>query len=288
MNDIKLITLTISSLLFASCTSDIDNTQVTSLSVKSPTIIERSTVTPSFLHSLDRNQLVLDSYHDQAPTAWGEFIPGVKTKLDTSEKVIALTLDACGGAHGSQYDEELINYLIDHSIPATLFINARWINHNSDQFLKLANHPLFQIENHGTEHKPLSVNGEIAWGIKGTHSIEEAYQEVMTNHHLITEKTGKEPTMFRPGTAYFDDISVRMLYDLNITPVNYSILGDAGATYTSNQVTDALVNQAEPGAIALLHMNQPNSGTAEGLKEAIPQLLDQGYSFVSLSDHPLK
>lgn len=288
MNDNKLITLTISCLLFASCTSEIDNTQVTSLSVKFPTIIERSTATPSFLQSLDRDQFDLNAYQDQAPTAWGEFIPGVKTKLDTSEKVIALTLDACGGEHGSQYDEELINYLIEHGIPATLFINARWINHNTDQFLKLANHPLLQIENHGTEHKPLSVNGEVAWGIEGTHSIEEAYQEVMTNHQLITETTGKEPTMFRPGTAYFDDVTVHMLNDLKLTPVNYSILGDAGATYTSNQVADALVNQAEPGAIALLHMNQPNSGTAEGLKEAIPLLLDQGYSFVNLSDYPLK
>jgi hypothetical protein len=31
-------------------------------------------------------------------------------------------------------------------------------------------------------------------------------------------------------------------------------------------------------------MNQPESGTAEGLAEAVPRLLDEGYRFVTLDD----
>lgn len=152
---------------------------------------------------IDPHPLDLTIYQHQAPTEWGEFISGVKTKMETNEKAIALTFDACGGEHGSLYDEALMNYLIEHQIPATLFVNARWIKANEPLFLELAENPLFQIENHGTEHKPLSVTGKSVWGIDGTKSIEDAYEEVLVNHNLITELTGVEPTMFRPGTAFF-------------------------------------------------------------------------------------
>lgn len=236
----------------------------------------------------NQHPLDLTIYEHQKPTEWGEFISGVKTKMETNEKAMALTFDACGGEHGSLYDEALMNYLIDHQIPATLFVNARWIKSNEPLFLELAENPLFQIENHGTEHKPLSVSGKSAWGIDGTKSIEDAYEEVLVNHNLITELTGVEPTMFRPGTAFFDNIAVKLLDDLEIEAVNYSILGDAGATFTPEQVTNALVDHAEHGAIALLHMNQPSSGTAEGVKQAIPLLMEAGYTFVRLSEFPLK
>jgi peptidoglycan/xylan/chitin deacetylase (PgdA/CDA1 family) len=40
-------------------------------------------------------------------------------------------------------------------VPATLFVNARWIEANPRQFRQLAADPLFEIANHGTEHRPL-------------------------------------------------------------------------------------------------------------------------------------
>ncbi|WP_054711993.1 polysaccharide deacetylase family protein [Bacillus sp. JCM 19041] len=242
--------------------------------------------TPSFRLN-EPHKLDLSSY-SREPSEWGEFVTGVKTKLDTNEKVLALTFDACGGPFGSEIDHELIEFLVNEEIPSTLFVNARWIDENKDTFLELATNPLFQIENHGTEHKPLSINGRSAWGIQGTTSPEEALNEIMINQQLIFQLTDKYPTMFRSGTAYFDDVSVGMLTELNLKAVNYSLLGDAGATYSAKQVENALIDGARPGAIALLHMNQPKSGTTEGIKKAIPQLLEQGFSFVQLTDYPLK
>ncbi|KFN38774.1 MAG: hypothetical protein JU82_10165, partial [Sulfuricurvum sp. MLSB] len=67
------------------------------------------------------------------PTQWGENVTGVTTRFASDKKEIALTLDACGGsAKSSQYDAELIDYLIANKIPATLFINARWIDANPE------------------------------------------------------------------------------------------------------------------------------------------------------------
>ncbi|WP_377946594.1 polysaccharide deacetylase family protein [Alkalibacillus flavidus] len=224
---------------------------------------------------------------EREPSEWGEFVDGVKTTLDTNEKKIALTFDACGGAHGNSYDDELISFLIEHNIPATLFLNKDWIQHNKDIAKSLADNPLFQIENHGTHHQPLSVTGREAYGIAGTHSAQAAHDEVMINQDYIESVTGEKPDFFRSGTAHYDDVAVDLVEQLDLDVVNYDILGDAGGTYSSDEVEQALL-KAKPGSIALLHMNQPNSDTNEGIRQAIPQLLEDGFEFVKLNDAPLE
>ncbi|WP_280770011.1 polysaccharide deacetylase family protein [Salipaludibacillus daqingensis] len=218
---------------------------------------------------------------------WGEFVSGVKSKMETDEKVIALTFDACGGPFGNEYDEELIQFLREEEVPATLFFNARWIKENEKIFLELADDPLFSVQNHGTNHLPLSVNGKTAWGIQGTSSVEEVIDEVMDNQILIEELTGETPKFFRSGTAFYDDVAVEIVQNLGLSVVNFDILGDAGATYTAEQVEKALLQSTE-GSIPLLHMNQPNSETAEGVANAIPILEAKGYTFILLDEKPLR
>ncbi|TMW71912.1 polysaccharide deacetylase [Alteribacter natronophilus] len=231
---------------------------------------------------------ILNSLSDQHTSAseWGERVSGVKNRHDTEEKVIALTFDACGGPTGNGVDEELLSFLTDYGIPATLFMNYRWIEDHEDRFLELADNPLFTIENHGTAHLPLSVEGRTAWGIEGTASPEEVVDEVLINQEHIASLTGKAPSHFRSGTAYYDEQAVKIVEMAGLTAVNYDVLGDAGATYSAAQVESALL-ESRPGSIVLLHMNQPSSGTAEGVKQAVPQLLDAGYTFVHLGDYPL-
>ncbi|WP_238378825.1 polysaccharide deacetylase family protein [Halalkalibacillus sediminis] len=230
--------------------------------------------------------LDLDSYPTES-TEWGENVTGVKNKLATDEQVVALTFDACGGPHGSKYDEELIEYLIDEEIPATLFVNKRWILSNEELFQELSDNPLFQIENHGTDHLPLSVEGKEAWGIEGTESPEDVYHEVVENHRLITDLTGQEPSNFRSGTAFYDEVAVEIVNDIGLEVVNFDILGDAGGTYSSDEVERSLLG-ATAGSIALLHMNQPESGTADGVKNAIPHMKEKGFEFVLLEEYDLE
>lgn len=230
---------------------------------------------------------VISMYQNQIPKHWGENPPGVKQRLATEEKVIALTFDACGGPRGSGVDQELIRYLKKEQIPATLFINGRWIDDHPSLFRELAAHPLFEIANHGTQHRPLSVSGRSVYGIRGTANLEEVLDEILENHRKINAITGKQPEFFRSGTAHYDDVAVKAAGELGIQVVNYDILGDAGGTYNSYQVKQALL-RSRPGSIALLHMNRPGSGTCAGVKEAIPILREQGYRFVKLGDYSLR
>ncbi len=45
------------------------------------------------------------------PHTWGFGAPGVVRVLPTTQRVIALTFDACGGRGGSGYDQSLIDFL---------------------------------------------------------------------------------------------------------------------------------------------------------------------------------
>ncbi|MCL5934925.1 MAG: polysaccharide deacetylase family protein [Firmicutes bacterium] len=218
---------------------------------------------------------------------WGEKVAGVKSKLDTDERVLALTFDACGGPKGSGYDSDLINFLIKEKIPATLFINSRWIDANYNTFISLVKNPLFEIGNHGFRHKPLSVNGKSVYGIKGTKDPGELVEEVLVNERKIESATGKRPKYFRPGTAYCDEVAVKIVGELGEEVVNFSVLGDAGATYSREQVKKACLSST-PGSIILLHMNHPEKDTAEGIMMAVPELKKKGFRFVKLSDYPLK
>jgi peptidoglycan/xylan/chitin deacetylase (PgdA/CDA1 family) len=220
------------------------------------------------------------------PSEWGLRVSGVRTRLATADPVVALTFDACGGPRGSGYDAELVEGVLAAGVPATLFVNARWARANPDRLHQLAAQPSFELANHGTEHKPLSVSGRSAYGIAGTASPEEVTAEVAGCQTLLTDVTGRPPRHFRSGTAHYDEVAVRLVQGQGLEVVSFDVLGDAGATYTAAEVTSALLT-ATAGSIVLLHMNQPGSGTARGVLDAIPRLRDRGLTFTILGDHAL-
>lgn len=216
-----------------------------------------------------------------SPKQWGVELAGITSTFTAAGKQMALTFDACGGTGNNDIDESLVNFLISERIPATLFLNKRWIDANRARTAQLAANPLFELANHGVAHKPLSVNGREAYGIAGTASAREAADEVWANHELLTTITGKPPRFFRAGTAHYDDVAVSIVNELGETPVGFSINADFGATASATRVQSAM-NAAAPGAISLAHMHRPRSGTGAGMIAALPKLRAMGFTFVHL------
>jgi peptidoglycan/xylan/chitin deacetylase (PgdA/CDA1 family) len=151
----------------------------------------------------------------------------------------------------------------------------------------LSKNPLFEIENHGWNHKPCSTIGLSVYGIEGTKNVGEIYDEIEMNALKILNLTGRKPKYYRPAAAYCDEICVEIANDLGCQVVNFNARGDAGATYSKKQVKEALFN-APPSSIILMHMNHPESETAEGMIEAIPELKKRGFRFVKLSEYSLR
>ena len=248
------------------------------------------------------------AYGSLKPRQWGEHLAGVTRRLDpagglpapsgtegtapapaattpaggSGRPTVALTLDACDGGRGTSYDAGIIALLREKRIPATIFVTSRWMRGNPEALRDLAADPLFEIAAHGSRHKPCSVNGNSVYGIKGTASFDELTREVEGNARDIAAATGRRPRWFRSGTAYYDDVAVRVIRDLGLGIAGYSIAGDEGASLPAAKVA-AKTLAAKDGDILLYHLNHPRSGTREGLERSLPVLLEKGFVFVRLS-----
>jgi len=228
--------------------------------------------------------IAMSKYSDVKPGKF--FCP--RTKLNTSSNVIALTFDACGGKNGNGYDAELINYLIKENIPATLFINGRWIKQNKELFLKLAANSLFEIENHGSAHKPGTTAGQYVYGIRGTLDPAELVEEVEINAQEIFRLTGRKPKYFRAGTAWYDETGIKIIKNMGYEVANFSNSGYDFSKKSSKFLISKRLLNSRSGDIVLLHMNHPDWNTYEAIKIAIPSLRKKGFTFVKLEETGIK
>lgn len=224
-----------------------------------------------------------------APGQWGEFVKGVDEDLVTTNKTIAFTFDACGGPNANGYDAQLIDFLRKEQIPATLFVTGKWIDANFTTFVQLSKDPLFEIENHGFNHRPCSVDGESEYGIHGTKDVPDAFDEIEANAEKIEAITGRRPTFFRSATAYTDEACAKLAKQLGITIISFDVLsGDAIPNTPKNIVFDSVLSHIKPGAIIIMHFNRPAWNTYEAMQKIVPALRKQGYTFAKLQDYPLK
>lgn len=223
---------------------------------------------------------ITQRFGGRTPHAWGLDVPGVVTR--SGSPAVALTFDACGGPGGTGIDTRLIEVLRKNKVPATLFLNARWIAANPSLSTELAADPLFELADHGTAHRPLSVTGRAAYGIPGTATVAAAYEELVSNRAHLESLLAHPSPWFRPGTAYYDDIGAEMVRALGLVPVNFSVNGDGGSTFTPAQVVTA-VGAARAGDVVISHMNRPESGTAAGYETVLPRMLERGVAFATLS-----
>ncbi|WP_405016806.1 polysaccharide deacetylase family protein [Kitasatospora sp. NBC_00070] len=245
----------------------------------SPSVSPSLSVTPT-ARPRGRDEVVA-GYAGAVPSEWGLDVTGVLRRLPGGQGV-ALTFDACGGPGGSGYDRELVGTLRRYAVPATLFVNSRWAEANPAVLRELAADPLFELGNHGTAHRPLSVTGRAAYGIDGTRDVGGVYDEVMANHLALAALRGRPPRFFRSGTAHYDEVAVRIVAELDEQVAGFTVNADGGATFTAAQVRRA-IGEVRPGDVVIGHFNQPGHGTAAGLAAALPGLLDQGRKFVHLS-----
>ena len=186
----------------------------------------------------------------------------------------ALTFDACGGPNGEGYDERLIAALRKHRAPATLFINQRWARANPGLVRDLAADPLFEIANHGTTHAPLASRGQSAYGIPGTANIGAAYDEIMDNQRYLADTFGIHAKFFRSGTAHMDELGAAMCRELGVVPMNFTVNLDAGATFPASEPSPRKRPNWVRRDVGIGHFNRPASGTARGVADALPGLLE--------------
>ena len=179
-------------------------------------------------------------------------------------------------------------FLIKESVPATMFVSGIWIDSHLAEFRELSQEGLFEIENHGLNHRPLTISGRSVYGITSTRNISGVIEEVGLNAKKIKQLSGKKTKFYRSGTAYYDEISVRIANSLEHAAVNFDVLsGDAIPGASRDAITKRVVKDSKKGSIVIFHMNHPERNTRQAVEESVFLLRDKGYKFVKIEDYNL-
>ncbi|HZP94679.1 MAG TPA: polysaccharide deacetylase family protein [Burkholderiales bacterium] len=197
------------------------------------------------------------------------------------DKIVALTLDACGGG----YDAELVRFLVEHHIPATVFATRRWIERHPQGMAVFMAHPeLFDIEDHGDRHVPAIIGPEReVYGIRGNPDLAHLKREVLGGARAVEKATGIAPRWYRAATAEYDPEALQAIAALGYRVAGFSVNADDGATLSRTQVA-ARLQRVKSGDIIIAHVNRPTSQTAAGLSVGLQKILDGGFRFVPLRD----
>jgi peptidoglycan/xylan/chitin deacetylase (PgdA/CDA1 family) len=195
--------------------------------------------------------------------------------------VAALTLDACDGG----FDADLIGFLIENRIAATIFATKKWLDRNPAAVALLKAHAdLFDIENHGANHVPAVFGrNRNVYGLPGESDVAHLTREVMRGAAAVSAATGSPPHWYRGATGEYDPEAIKVIEAMGYKVAGFSINVDSGATLSKRGVI-ARLKKVRGGDIILAHLNKPDSETAEGLAVGLKQLLDQGFRFVKLNE----
>lgn len=178
---------------------------------------------------------------------------------------VALTFDLCPVRQGAGYDQNLIDYLIAHKIPATFFMSGKWIARHDPQVQALLQIPFFEIGTHGEVHAHLPL-----------HSAEEQKQEILGPVRLLQTKYGHAATLFRPPYGEFNDETVDVVRTLGLQFILWNVVsGDPDPTITATQIEDRLKRFVRKGSVIVMHANGKGKHTHEVVQNIHQQLLPE-------------
>jgi peptidoglycan-N-acetylglucosamine deacetylase len=196
----------------------------------------------------------------------------VITVLPGTDKVVALTFDACPTRPPQHFDKVVLDYLLEEKLPATLFISTWFARKNSDEIKKLAAVDFIEIENHSVSHNNHMESLSEADILK---EIDDAY---------LAGLIGKKTKFFRFPAGNYDDRTLALV-ERQYRVVHWSFAsGDPVPNLSARMLIDTVLARVRSGSILIFHINGKGHATGAALPEIVGALKKRGFRFVKLED----
>ncbi|WP_051983547.1 endo-1,4-beta-xylanase [Pseudobacteroides cellulosolvens] len=185
-----------------------------------------------------------------------------------SEKLVALTFD-------DGPDKNLTPLVLDrlqkYKVPATFMMVGSKIGEDTKDVIQRVLDLGCEIGNHSWSYADMA-----------NMTSEEVKKSVTDTTYAIEQYSGTKPLFFRPPNL---SISDTMFDAIDMPFVSGVTANDWERSTTAEQRAKAIIDNVKDGSIILLHDVQPlPHPTPEALDIIIPELLSQGYKFVTLSE----
>jgi peptidoglycan-N-acetylglucosamine deacetylase len=178
-------------------------------------------------------------------------------------QAVALTFDLCPVRQGTGYDAALIDYLIEHKIPATFFASGRWIAKHDPEMKKLLSVPFFEMGTHGQVHAHLATLDE-----------EAQRTEIIGAVNLLKSRYGVTAPLFRPPYGEFDDLTVEVVRKLGLQFILWNVVsGDPDPTLPAEKMLAHLTASTRGGSVLVFHANGKGVHTREVVETLAQEVL---------------
>jgi len=200
-----------------------------------------------------------------------QFFGGLVSKVETTEKIIALTFDDGPGKN----TEKILKILSEEDVKATFFLTGGEIEQNFEYATQIveAGH---EIGNHSYSHQRMVFR-----------SYSFIKQEIEETDKLIREIGYEGDIHFRPPYGkrllflpHYLNQHNRYTIFWNIEPESYKNIAD-----DSEEIVNYVLEKIEPGSIILLHVMYENrKESLNAVRPLIIHLKNEGYEFVTISE----
>ncbi|HHX95401.1 MAG TPA: polysaccharide deacetylase family protein [Clostridia bacterium] len=193
-------------------------------------------------------------------------------QVDTEEKKIAISFDACWG---SERTDDIMDILDDNKVKATFFLVNIWLEDYPDKAKEVAERG-HEIGLHSTTHPHFTQL-----------SVEEMKEELTKNKEMVKKVTGYDAKLFRPPFGDYNNEVIKTARELDLTTIQWSVDSlDWRENLSAQDISKRILERVEKGSIILMHNDGQH--TPEVIKVVLPELKRQGYSIVPISELLIK
>jgi len=194
----------------------------------------------------------------------------VYCRSETQSKRVALTFD--DGPH-PRYTEQILDILEEYGIRATFFIIGVNAENYPESLQKIVDSGC-EIGNHTYSHVRLTGLSE-----------DEIEKEIKKCENVLYDMTGKRPTVFRPPQGFISDNLLPVVSRNGYNIALWSIDTLDWSLNRPDRICATVTKNLRGGDIILMHdYVSGGNTTCDALKRFIPQLLSEGYEFVTVSE----
>ena len=181
-------------------------------------------------------------------------------------KVLSISFDA---AWGNEDTQQLIDILRERNIKATFFVVGEWVDKYPESVKALfdAGH---EVMSHSDSHAHFN-----------SLSADEIVADLTACGDKIEGVTGVRPTLFRCPYGEYDDHVINAVRSMDIEPIQWDVDSLDWKDLSAADITKRVTGKVQPGSIVLFHNAALH--TPEALPGIIEALLQQGYTFVPIS-----
>lgn len=186
-----------------------------------------------------------------------------KPVIKDNSKLLSLTFDD----GPSKYTKDLIEVLDKYDSKATFFILGNNIKGN-EAIIKNISSKGHQIGIHGYSHTPFT-----------NMDVDDVNAEIAGTYDMLSRIDVRPTNIVRPP---FGKLNETIKEQVNYPFVLWNIDTDDVKNQNKENIKTNIRKQISEGSIILMHDLYPT--TVEAVDEIIPELIGQGYKFVTLSD----